>query len=77
MSEQKGNLEIRAVLAALQRFATDKADPAVLFHIACLEVRLAMALDRNDDPEFRRKLAGNVDRLAASLLAPAWSRRAS
>jgi hypothetical protein len=77
MPKQNGKLEeIRAVLTALQRFAAEQSDPAARFHAACLEVRLAMALERDFDAQNRKKLAETVDRLAASL-GPSKSRRVS
>jgi hypothetical protein len=50
-----------------QTGTAEQADPAVCFFLACLEYRLASAAERYADPEFRSKLAANVDRLAAAV----------
>ena len=59
--------DISAVRIGLERFAAEQADPAVCFFLACLEYRLASAAERYADPEFRSKLAANVDRLAVAV----------
>ena len=51
----------------LRRFAAAQTDPVVRFHIDCLDDGLATACASREDPEFRKKLAENVDRLARSL----------
>jgi hypothetical protein len=61
------NEDIRDVRIGLERFAAAQTDPAVLFFLACLEYRLTSAAERYADPEFRNRLAGNVDRLAAAV----------
>ena len=59
--------DISAVRIGLERFAAEQSDPAVRFFLACLEYRLTSAAERYADPEFRSKLAANVDRLAAAV----------
>jgi hypothetical protein len=59
--------DISAVRIGLERFAAEQTDPAVRFFLACLEYRLTSAAERYADPEFRSKLAANVDRLAAAV----------
>jgi hypothetical protein len=59
--------DISAIRIALERFAAEQTDAAVRFHLACLEYRLASAAERYADPEFRSRLAANVDRLAAAV----------
>jgi hypothetical protein len=58
--------DISAIRIALERFAAEQTDAAVGFP-ACLEYRLASAAERYADPEFRSRLAANVDRLAAAV----------
>jgi hypothetical protein len=59
--------DISAIRIALERFAAEQTDAAVRFHLACLEYRLASAAERYADPEFRSRLAADVDRLAAAV----------
>ena len=59
--------DISAVRIGLERFAAEQTDPAVRFFLACLAYRLTTAAERYADPEFRSKLAADVDRLAAAV----------
>lgn len=79
MSEGDGKTirQICAVRVALQRFAAEQTDPAVRFHLACLDFQLAKAPQHCDDREFRKKLADNVERISNSILAQSKSKQAA
>ena len=61
--------EILNLRIDLRRFAAAQTDPVVRFHVGCLDDGLAAACGSHEEPEFRKKLAENVDRLADALLA--------